>query len=204
MHAGGTPAARRAITRAGAVLSGVLAASAAWPASVLTLGPDSVQALVVGQLFSRAGRWYLIDQGAVCYTYLESPRTRLQTGRLVLSAHLSSRIGQRLGGNCIGGDFASNVTLSARLRGGEHTLVLDDIRIDRVDDEATRSALELALQMAPQAMTRTASIDVQEFIRRQLTASKGPPVRLEHLHLSNVTTRSDAVVMEFDLSLSAP
>jgi len=172
--------------------------------STLSLGPRSVQTLIAEQLFNRAGRWYLIDDGGICYTYLESPHARLETDRLVLNAHLSSRIGQRMGNNCIGADFASNVTLSGRLHGTEHKLILDDLRIDQVDDEATRNALNLALQLAPQAMSRTASIDVLEFVRKQVLATGGSPVHLDQLRIVNITTRTDAIVIQFDLSLSAP
>ncbi len=172
--------------------------------SALSLGPRSVQTLIAQQLFNRAGRWYLIDDRGICYTYLESPHARLEPDRLVLNAHLSSRIGQRIGNNCIGADFASNVRLSGRLHSTEHKLILDDLRIDQVDDEATRNALNLALQLAPQAMSRTASIDVLEFVRKQVLATGGSPVHLDQLRIVNITTRTDAIVIQFDLDLSAP
>ncbi len=172
--------------------------------SSLSLGPRSVQTLIAEQLFKRAGRWYLIDDRGICYTYLESPHVRLEPDRLVLNAHLTSRIGQRIGDNCIGADFASDVTLSGRLHSTEHKLILDDLRIDHVDDEATRNALNLALQLAPQAMSRTASIDVLEFIRKEVVVSGGSPVRLDQLRIVNITTRTDAIVIQFDLNLSAP
>jgi hypothetical protein len=167
------------------------------------MGPRSVQTLVVEQLFNRTGRWYLIDDGG-CYTYLESPQTRLTLDRLVLNAHLSSRLGQRMGKDCVGADFASNVTLSGKLHGSGHLLILDDIRIDRVDDESTRSALNLALQVDPQFMPRAASIDVSDFVRKNVIAAGGSSARLDEFRIVKITTRSDAVVVYFDLSLSVP
>lgn len=187
-----------------AVLTALVWMAPASAASVLSLGPRMAQTLIAEQLFKRAGRWYLIDDGGVCYTYLEAPHTHLEIDRLVLNAHLSSRIGQRIGNNCIGADFASNVTLSGKLQATEHKLILDDIRIDRVDDEATRNALNLAVQIAPHAMSRTASIDVLEFLRKQVLASGDSPVHLDRLRIVNITTRTDAIVIQFDLSLSAP
>jgi hypothetical protein len=171
--------------------------------SVLSVGPRSVQTLVVEQLFSRAGRWYLIDDGG-CYTYLESPHTHLALDRLVLHAHLSSRLGQRMGKDCVGADFASNVTLSGKLHGSGHFLILDDIRIDRVDDEATRSALNIALQLDPQVMPHAAKIDVSEFVRKDVIVAGGSPARLDEFHIVNIATRADAVVIHFDLNLSVP
>jgi hypothetical protein len=171
--------------------------------SVLSVGPRSIQTLIVEQLFDRTGRWYLIDDGA-CRTYLESPQTRLTPDRLVLHAHLSSRLGQRMGSGCVGADFASNVTLSGKLRGSGHLLVLDDIRIDRVDDESTRNALNLALQVDPQIMPHSANIDVSEFVRKDLIAAGSSPARLDEFRIANITTRTDAVVIRFDLNLSVP
>jgi hypothetical protein len=160
--------------------------------------------LVAEQLFNRAGRWYLIDDGGICYTYLESPHTRIEADRLVLTAHLSSRLGQRVGNNCIGAEFSSDVSLSGKLRGTDHRLILDDIRIDRVADESTRTALDLALQLSPQSIPRSASIDVFEFLHRQVVATGGSPVRLDEFHIVNIATHAAAVVIQFDLNLSAP
>ena len=171
--------------------------------SVLSVGPRSVQTLVLEQLFVRAGRWYLIDDGD-CYTYLESPHTHLALDRLVLRAHLSSRLGQRIGNGCVGADFASNVTLSGKLHGSGHFLILDDIRIDRVDDESARNALTLALQVNPQLMPRAANIDVSEFVRKDVIAAGGSSAHLDEFRIVNITTRPDSIVIQFALSMSVP
>jgi hypothetical protein len=173
-------------------------------ASVLSVGPRAVQTLVTEQLFNRGGRWYLIDDGGVCYTYLESPHARVVLDRLVLNAHLSSRLGQRIGNSCAGADFTSNVTLSGKLHGTEHNLTVDDIRIDRVDDEATRNALDLALQLAPQSMPRSASIDILELVRKQALSPAASAVHVDQFRILNIATRTDAVIIQFELSLSAP
>ena len=186
-----------------AILSAFVVSLPAVAQSVLSVGPRSVQTLVLEQLFDRAGRWYLIDDGD-CYTYLESPHTHLALDRLVLRAHLSSRLGQRIGNGCVGADFASNVTLSGKLHGSGHFLILDDIRIDRVDDELARNALNLALQVDPQLIPRAANIDVSEFVRKDVIAAGGSSARLDEFRVVNITTRPDSIVIQFDLSLSVP
>jgi hypothetical protein len=192
------------LLRGAVLLTAFTSAIPAAAASVLSLGPRAVQTLIAEQLFNRDGRWYLIDDGGVCYTYLESPRARLVSERLVLNAHLSSRLGQRIGNTCAGADLASNVTLSGKLRGTEHKLILEDIRIDRVDDETTRNALDLALQLAPQAIPRTASLDVLELVGKQALGAGGSAVHIDQFHIVNITTRADAVIIQFDVNLSAP
>ena len=171
--------------------------------SVLSVGPRGVQTLVTQQLFDRSGRWYLFDDGG-CFTYLESPHTQIIRDRLVLQAHLSSRLGQQSGSGCVGADFASNVTLSGRLHGRGHLLILDDIRIDRIEDESTRDALNLALQVDPQILPHSANIDASEYVRQQVVAIGGSRTRLEGFRILNITTRADAVVIEFNLNLSVP
>jgi hypothetical protein len=192
------------LLREAALLTAFTSLIPAAAASVLSLGPRAVQTLIATQLFNRDGRWYLIDDGGVCYTYLESPHARLVSDRLVLNAHLSSRLGQRIGNTCAGADLASNVTLSGKLRGTEHKLILDDIRIDHVDDDTTRNALDLALQLAPQAIPRTASLDLLELVGKQALAAGGSAVHIDQFHIVNISTRSDAVVIQFDVNLSAP
>ena len=193
----------RAARGAGALALALSLGTPALGASVLALGPRMVQSLVAERLFDRAGRWYLMDDAGVCYTYLESPHTHLQAGRLVLAARLTARIGQPLGGSCMGGDFRSDVVLSARVHGAGRTLVLDDLRIERVADEPTRRALELALQLDPQALPRSADIDLLEFVGRQLATGK-PPLKVDRLAIQRIETRAEAVIIEFDLDLSAP
>ena len=186
-----------------AILSAFVVSLSAVAQSVLSVGPRSVQTLVFEQLFVRAGRWYLIDDGD-CYTYLESPHTHLALDRLVLRAHLSSRLGQRIGNGCVGADFASNVTLSGKLHGSGHFLILDDIRIDRVDDESARNALTLALQINPQLMPRAANIDVSEFVRKDVIAAGGSSAHLDEFRIVNITTRPDSIAIQFELSFSVP
>jgi hypothetical protein len=202
-----TAAAALWVAAAGSCTAAMSAAATALPAapsSTLSLGPRGVQTLVVEQLFDRKGRWYLIDDEGVCYTYLESPRVRLTPDRLVLKAHLVSRLGQRFGSNCVGADLVSDVTVSGKVRGSGHQLMLDDIRIDHVDDEAVRNALNLALQVNPDSIPRTARIDVLEPLRKQAFTAGGFAVHVDEMHIANITTRNDTLVIQFDLNLSAP
>jgi hypothetical protein len=186
-----------------AILLAFLCSPPAVSQSVLTVGPRNVQILVLQQLFNRTGRWYLVDDGD-CYTYLESPRTHIALDRLVLRAHLSSKFGQQVGNGCVGAAIASNVTLSGKLHGSGHFLILDDIRVDRVDDESARSALDLALKIEPQLIPRTANIDVSEFVGKEALAAGGSSARLDEFRIVNITTRPDSIVIQFDLSMSLP
>jgi hypothetical protein len=172
-------------------------------AADLALGPSSIQKLVTEQMFTQQGRWYLVDNGP-CHAYLERPKTRLEEGRLVLDAHLSGRIGIQMGDSCAGSQVSTNVTLSAKPVGRGALLSLDDIRVDHVEDSASRDVLQVIRQIAPQALPKTVSLDVLAFLRNKSAGAAGIPVTVTQLRILNTETHRDAVLISFDISLTAP
>ena len=189
-----------------AVIAIVMIAFAAVSVSAATVsvGAKTVQSVISEQLFNRSGRWYLQDDGGVCYAYLDAPHTRLEKGRVYLHAHLSSRLGQRIGDTCAGVELSSNVTISGKPYGWGSTLTLNDIRIDHLDDDDTGGAIELIRQFAPQAVANALSIDVLALVRAQPTILAGMTVRLDQFKIADVTTTAQAIVVAFDLALSSP
>ncbi len=172
-------------------------------ASDLSLGPTAIQKTVAEQLFNQQGRWYLVDNGP-CFAYFDHPKTRLKEGRLVLDAHLSARIGIQIGDSCAGSDIDANVTLSAKPVGKASSLTLDDIRVDHVDDSTSRDALNVIQQIAPQALPKAFSFDVLTIVRSKSLSAAGVPVTVAQFRILNTETRRDAVVISFDMSLTAP
>jgi len=184
-----------------AVLATMTAFAAA--ASDLSLGPASIQKIVSEQLFNQQGRWYLVDNGP-CYAFFDHPKTRLTDGRLVLNARLSARIGLQIGDNCAGTDMASNVTISARPVGKGSSLTLEDIRFDRVDDGASRDALNAIQQLAPEALPRAFSFDLLALVKDKSISAVGVPVRVTQFRILNTETKPEAVRITYDMSLTAP
>lgn len=187
-----------------ALLAGLsgFAAPSSWGAEV-KIGPNTVQKILTDQLFTRSGRWYLLDDGP-CYAYLESPQTRLEQGRIWLDAHLSSRIGQRLGNYCVGAGFASGVTISAQALGRGSTLTLGDIRIDHVDDGATAALVSLLRSVAPDALPRAFHIDVLQSVRGNPIPLAGYTISVGPFDIQNVVTNPDGVTVHFDFALASP
>jgi hypothetical protein len=169
----------------------------------LALGPSTIQKLVAEQMFTRQGRWYLVDNGP-CYAYLEHPKTRLREGRLILDAHLSGRIGIQMGDGCAGSQIATNVTLSSKPVAKGSSLSLDDIRVDHVEDSASRDVLEVIQQIAPQALPKAVSLDVLTFLRNKSAGAAGIPVTVTQFRILNTETHRDAVLISFEISLTAP
>lgn len=184
-----------------AVLAATTSIAAA--ASDLSLGPAAIQKLVAGQLFNQQGRWYLIDNGP-CYAFFDRPKTHLTEGRLVLDARLSARIGIQIGDNCAGTDLVSNVTISAKPVGKGSSLTLDDIRFDHVDDSASRDAINVIQQIAPQALPKAFSFDLLALVKDQSLNAVGIPVSVTQFRILNTETKRQAVRITYDMSLAAP
>jgi hypothetical protein len=178
-------------------------ATAGAGAADLTLGPASIQKIVTEQLFTQQGRWYVVDSGP-CFAYFDRPRTHLTQGRLVLDAHLSARIGIPVGDGCAGSEIATNVTISAKPVGKGSSLTLADIRIDHVDDSSSQDALNVIQNIAPDALPQAFSLDVLSVLGSNSFSAAGIPVTVAQLKILKTETRRDAVVVTFDLSLTAP
>ena len=184
-----------------ATLTALTSVSAA--ASDLSLGPAAIQKIVARQLFTEQGRWYLVDSGP-CHAYFDHPKIRLTDGRLILNAHLTARLGIPIGDDCAGTDLASDVTISAKPVGKGSSLTLDDIRFDRVDDGASRDAVNAIQQIAPQALPKTVSFDLLPLLDDKTISSIGVPVTVTQFRILNTTTTRDAVTITYNMSLKAP
>ena len=194
----------RWFTRLSFFLASVAAASAASAAShsQLTLGPSTLQSILIQQLFKNQGRWFLLNNGP-CFAFLEHPQVRITNGRIYLDAHLTSRLGIPVGSNCVGGGFASNVTFSGQPRGSGSTLTLDNVRLEHVEDESTAAALDL-MQQATQDLPRALSIDVLAAAHGAPLSSAGFSPKLDAFRIIDVSTPGPVVLIRFELELSAP
>lgn len=169
--------------------------------SELIIGRQAVQEIVVTSMFKDQGRWYLVK--GKCYAYLERPRTALSGGRLVIDAHLSSRLGLTMGDACVGKDFVSDVRLSGRFAGTGSQMTLEDIRIDNVQDESTRQAIDLLQSAAGGSLPRAENIDLLQVLKPTIVPGTRIQVAVTKLAISAVKTQTDSVTVEFELRLSA-
>ncbi len=170
-------------------------------ASELTLSRSALQSIVSTSLFNDRGKWYL-DKGA-CYAFLERPRISLAKDRVVIAAHFASRAGIAVSGSCVGADLSSNVSLSGRLLGAGSKITLADIRIDKVDDELSRNALELLQFATGEVLPRTLTIDVLPLLEPENVSATGVRVEVSGLKITSVLTRADSVLVTFEVSLNA-
>lgn len=173
-------------------------ASVSADAVTLTVGNATIQRALVEGVFTQNGRWYLQD--GLCYVYLDSPRTWLADGRVHIEAQLSSQLGVEMSGSCVGTAFASKVVMSGRLVGAGTTLSLAEVRIDRIENDASGSAVDLLQSMA----VALPPVDVLKTARERLAGEGDVPISVDTLQIDSVATSDTAVTVRFDVGLSAP
>ena len=170
-------------------------------ASELSIGRDAIQALVLESMFKDQGKWYLTK--GRCYSYLEHPQVGLVGGRVVIDAHLNSKLGLDVGDSCVGKDFASDVRLSGRFVAAGSQMTLDDIRIDSVQDESTRQAVEILQSVAGGSLPKAVNVDLLQLLKPAIVPGTTIKVAVTKLAIGEVKTQRDVVTVEFELALSA-
>lgn len=170
-------------------------------ASELVIGQEALHRLVVGALFSDHGRWNLL-KGA-CFAYLERPHVALAAARVIIDAHLSSRLGVAMGDSCVGADMASNVRMSGKLVGSGSHITIDDIRIDNIQDDSTRGVIDMVQSAAGGALPHAVDLDLLPLLQPTSVPGTGIQVMATSLVVVNVVTLTNSVDVTFDIKLAA-
>jgi hypothetical protein len=170
-------------------------------ASELVIGREALQTLVVTSVFKDQGRWYLVK--GKCYAYLERPHVALDAARVIIDAHLSSRLGLMIGDSCVGTELLSDVRVSGKLIGSGSHIEIDDIRIDNVQDESTRNVIELLQSATGRSLPKSVGIDLLPLLKPTSVPGTDIKVSATNLAIANVATLADAVDVEFEIKLAA-
>jgi hypothetical protein len=170
-------------------------------ASELLIGRQALQTLVVASVFKDQGRWYLAK--GKCFAYLERPHVALEAGRVIINAHLSSRLGLTVGDSCLGTEMMSDVRVSGKLVGSGSHIEIDDIRIDNVQDESTRQVIELLQSATGRSLPQSVSIDLLPMLKPASVPGTDINVSATNLAIAGVSTLADAVDVQFEVKLTA-
>jgi hypothetical protein len=170
-------------------------------ASELVIGRDALQTVMVASLFKDQGRWYLVK--GKCFAYLERPNVSLDGARVIIDAHLSSRLGLTVGDACMGTELASDVRVSGKLVGSGTHIEIDDIRIDSVKDENTRKVVDLLQSATGGSLPKSANIDLLPLLKPTSVPGTDIKVSASNLAIAKVTTLADAVDVDFEVKLTA-
>jgi hypothetical protein len=185
----------RSLARCVASLALVTAAQAA----EIILELPALDKLVTQALFTNAGRYDLIK--GPCFAYLAQPSVSIQNGRVRIRSHLTSRLGVPSANACVGVSFASWTEVSGKPVSKGGSVVLGDIRVDKVDDPNMRLVLESGLVPA---LPRVIELDVLKAVRGMLQENGGQfQATVDAFNISAVTAADDRLSVKFDFTLVA-
>jgi hypothetical protein len=177
-----------------ALAAAALASTAAAHGAEIVLEQSAVQKLVVESLFRDNGR-YVLQRGA-CSAWLDNPTVTLATGRVVIRAHLSARVGMDFGDSCAGVDLSSWATVSGAPSAQGTSVRLSDIRIEDVGDANTRIVLNSGL--AP-TLPGALDLDVLKAVRSMLQGAGGQlQADVQALNIESVRVVDNRLSVRFD------
>jgi hypothetical protein len=177
-----------------ALAAAALASTAGAHGAEIVLEQSAVQKLVVESLFRDNGR-YVLQRGA-CSAWLDNPTVTLATGRVVIRAHLSARVGMDFGDSCAGVDLSSWATVSGAPSAQGTSVRLSDIRIEDVGDANTRIVLNSGL--AP-TLPGALDLDVLKAVRSMLQGVGGQlQVDVQALSIESVRVVDNRLSVRFD------
>src|SRR5258706_8246576 len=187
-----------------ALAPGILpgAALAAGPASELTFQNTAIQKMLMDELFIEKGRYLLLAQTACQYAYVDSPAVTVSQGRVRIKVRLSGKLALEVGDQCVGGaGDVVRVAISGRPTFSGEKLVLTDIKVDEVSNEAYRVLLK---QFLESAIPRAVEINVREGLQRMLATRQSTyEVLGNKLSVSDLTAEDNQLHATLTFSLTA-
>jgi len=183
-----------------ALLSILFVAASAWPAdSTLVIESTAIEKKLREQFFTDKGRFWINNADACNQSWLESPKVTASAGRLRIGVFFSGRVGASVGGQCMGGADAFNVTASGKPFFRDGRLGVEDIRIDSISKEIYRPLLQPVFgSMVPKAL----DLNLKETVVALMAGRTAPyEVQINELIATEVTADADRVnvKLQFDL-----
>jgi hypothetical protein len=167
----------------------------------LKVSRDALERTLKQQLFSGPdGRYYLKGNSqSACFVYAESPKLRFVDDRIVVQLKTHARLGQRVGGACIGIALSLPAEVSLAPDGEGETVGFRDARVDKISDHT-----ELNFILTPFLSREVPSgmrVNAADLLRKALegsTLSSGYKVSLERLKIHSVQIEGDDLVVDVD------
>ena len=171
----------------------------------LKVSRDALERTLIKQLFSGPdGRYYLKGNAqSACYVYAEDPKLKFVEDRIVVQLKTHARLGQRLGGACIGIALSLPAEVSLAPDGEGETVGFRDARVDKVSDHT-----ELNFVLTPFLSRQVPSgmkVNAADLLRKALegsTATSGYKVTLDRLKIHSVLVQEETLVVDVDGDIS--
>jgi hypothetical protein len=174
----------------------------------LHVSREALERTLKQQLFGGPdGRYYVKGTAQTpCFTYADDPKLQFVTDhgetRIVVTLKTHSKLGQKVGGSCIGISLALPAEVSLAPEGDGETIGFRDARIDRV---SSHQELNFILQpFLSHQIPSSMKVNAADLLRQSLTgstASSGYKVTLDRLKIHSVQIQGDDLVVDVDANI---
>ncbi len=167
----------------------------------LKVSRDALQRTLKQQLFSGPDGHYFLKGNAksACSVYADDAEISFQQDRIVVKVKTHAKLGQAVGGACIGFSLAPTAEVSLEPYGEGETIGFRNAQVIKVSDRRELNFLlgPFLSHQVPSSM----KVNAAELLRKALegsTASSGYKVTLGRLKIHSVQIQGDELVMDAD------
>ena len=179
----------------------VLLASIPCPAVQLKVSREALERTLKEQLFSGPdGRYFLKGSAqTACHVYADDAALVFTQDRILVKVKTHARLGQAVGGACIGLTLAPTSEVSLEPYGEGEAIGFRDAQMVKVSDRR-----ELNFLLSPflsHQVPSSMKVDAAELLRKALagsTAKSGYKVSLDRLKIHSVQIEGDDLVVDAD------
>jgi hypothetical protein len=171
----------------------------------LKISREAIERTLKQQLFSGPNHRYYLKGNAqsACSIYAEDPQLSFVQDRIVVNLKTHARLGEAVGGACLGLTLSFPAEVSLAPDGQGETIGFRDARVDRISDrhELNFVLIPFLSHQVPSGM----KVNAADLLRKALegsTASSGYKVSLERLKIHSIQTEGDMLVVDVDGDLS--
>ncbi len=171
----------------------------------LTVSRQALERTLKQQLYSGAdGRYYLKgDARSACSISTEDPHLAFEQDRIVVKLKTRARLGQPMGGACLGVSLTLPAEVSLTPDAEGETIGFRDAKLDKISDRA-----EINFVLGPflrRQIPSSMKVNAADLLRKALvgsTATSGYKVNLDRLKIHSVQIVGDKLVLDADGDLS--
>lgn len=171
----------------------------------LKVSREALDRTLKAQLFGAPdGRYYLKgNQKSACFVYAEDPKLRFDGERIVVELKTHARLGQKVGGACVGIALSLPAEVSLAPDGEGETVGFRDARLDRISSHE-----ELNFVLSPFLRNEVPSgmkVNAADLLRKALegsTVTSGFKVTLDRLKIHSVQVQGDNLIVDADGDLA--
>jgi hypothetical protein len=171
----------------------------------LKISAQALERTLAKQLFNaEGGRYYIRGKAdSACYVYAEDPKVSFNADRIVVHVKTHSKLGTSIKGACLGVSLNAEADVSIVPEALGESIGFRDARVDNLTEskELNYFLLPFLSKKLPQEMKINAADQLRTVISTS-TQSIGYEIKLDDMKIHSMMVSGDALVVDFDGSLS--